>query len=57
MSEPKEGARTQLYSYVGIGKTHLRARHAKSRGCGGMPPGNFEKLALLKLNLRAFLVI
>ena len=26
-------------------------------GSGGMPPGNFEKLSPLRLNLRAFLMV
>ena len=52
MSECKEGAHTYSYIAIGIGETHLHAKHAKSRGSG-----NFEKLALPKLNLRAFLVI
>ena len=33
------------------------AKHASTRGSEGMPPENFEKLHLLRLNLRAFLVI
>ena len=30
------------------------AKHANTRGSGGMPPGNFEKLHSLRLNLKAF---
>ena len=32
-------------------------KHANTRGSGGIPPGNFEKIQSLRLNLRAFLVI
>ena len=44
---------THSYIAIGIGETHLHVKHAKSRGSGGMPPGNFEKLALPKLNLES----
>ena len=38
-------------------EAHRHVNHANTRGSGGMPPGNFEKLCFLRLNLRAFLVI
>ena len=47
-------------------KAHRHEKHANTRGSGacppengsgGIPPGNFEKLYRLRLNLRAFLVI
>ena len=38
-------------------KADRHAKHASTRGSGGIPPGNFEKLYLLRLKLRVFLVI
>ena len=35
--------------------TTKHAKHGAARGSGGMPPGKFEKLALLRLNLVHFL--
>ena len=38
-------------------KAHEHAKHATLGGSGVCPPGNFEILHSLRLNLRAFLVI
>ena len=52
MTEPKVGY-THMYRYFNC-EVHLHPKHAKSRWVLGHA---LQKLALLRLNLRAFLVI
>ena len=64
----KRGEHSQTYHHVDVGlarictvivwEAHKHAKHANTKGAWGhAPPGNFEKLHSLRLNLRAFLVI
>ena len=56
-----KGGHSQTYYYVDVGlagyELSLCAKHASTRGSGGIPSGIFEKLHSLRLNLRTFLVI
>ena len=61
----KRGARPVIIVDVGLPdiftlivcEAHRDAKHASTTGIWGIPPGNFEKLHLLRLNLRRVLLV